>query len=705
MINKGQPHQLVRPLALAVRRVALVGGVLATTLLVGCQDQGDSETEKTTGGFDIDAPEVAVGEPLTGELSSSSQINLKDGSRRDQHWLCPAAGNAAEGTLYRLNSPFEGTVTVFDKSGDWLGGAESTEELPAELLVAPVEECSLVVVSGKDMAEFGPYKLEPIPGDAGTELADDQTVAGHLGEEINSYTFSVDESRRVTLTLTGVRDAKLSLTGAEVAETGKLCGDAQQTLEAFLDPGDYEVSVVAGRPAREEVNVDCRDNVVSVGDGYRLHMASSDLSSGERNSGPLRNGDQITGVLGASATPENSATSANRYTMTIEEPTRIDLALRSSAFDAVLDVYGDQTNLHSDDDGMGTDSRIESVLMPGEYTVEISGYAGASGSYSLQLSTTPFDGELQNNGELESGATVQGMSDSAGNVYTLKLDQPANVEVNLSSDAFDTMLYLEGNGVSLSDDDGAGDGSTNSKLTATLEPGEYQIEAASYSSGMSGGMYELSTNVMPFDGELLNSGELQVGQPVQGNLASSGYNTYEFTIDEVSMVTLDMASPAFDTYLELNGDDTSLSNDDFGNGTDSQIQAVLEPGTYEVGASSYSGTGMFSLSLAAEPFAGEIQSEGDVHIGDSIHGQLTAGGALIYQLVLDEQRTISVESQSSTVDTLLQLEGEGVRHEDDDGGSTHLGALIETTLSPGTYTITVTGYDGGSGLVQLDVRG
>ncbi|GEN26167.1 hypothetical protein HCU01_41160 [Halomonas cupida] len=704
MIDEGRSTHATQPLTLAVRRAALVGGVMAAALLVGCQEQQDSEVDESSG-FNVEAPEVAAGDLLKGELSSASQVNLKDGSRRDQHWLCPSAGNAAEGTLYRLDAPFEGSVSVFDKSGDWLGRAESTDELPAELLVAPVEECSLVVVSGKDMAEFGPYTLEPVANDAGKALADGQSVAGHLGEENNNYTFSLEESRRVTLTLTGVRDATLNLNGAEVSETGKLCGDAQQTLEAFLDAGDYEVTVVPGRPAREKVDVECSDNVASIGDGYRLHMVEADLSRGERNDGPLRNGDQISGVLETPTTPDGMSSSANSYTLSIEEPTRIDLVLSSSSFDTVLDIYGEQTNLHSDDAGVGSDSRIESVLMPGEYSVDVSGYGGSFGDYELRLSTTPFDGELLNSGALEPDTTVQGMTESGGNIYTLNLEQPANVEINLASSAFDTMLYVNGNGISLSDDDGATDGSTNSRLTATLEPGEYQVEVSSYSGSMSGGMYELSTAVMPFDGELLNSGEIEVGQSVQGNLSTSGYNTYEFTIDQLSMVTLDMASPVFDTYLELTGDNTNLSNDDFGSGTDSQIQAVLEPGTYEVGASSYSGSGMFTLSLGAEPFEGEIQSEGEVQVGDSIRGQLEPGGALTYQLVLEEQRTISVETQSSTVDTLLQLEGEGVRYDDDDGGSTDLGSMIETTLSPGTYTITVTGYDGGSGLVQLDVRG
>lgn len=708
MIDKGRPGYAMHPITLAVHRVALMGGIMTATLLAGCQEQADPAVEAVDAPFDlIGAPEVAVGDPLKGELRGVSPINFKDGSRLDQHWLCPSEGNAAEGTLYRLDAPFEASVSVFDKSGDWLGRAESTAELPAKLLVAPVAECALVVISGKDRNQYGPYAFKPVVADAAEALTDGQTVAGHLGEESNSHAFSLAEPRHVALTLSGARDATLTLSGVgdsetEVLETGKHCGDAQQTLEAFLNAGDYRVTVVTGQSSREKAEVECNNDIANIGEGYRLHLIETDPSRGERNQGPLRNGDQISGVLAASTTPVTS--NANRYSLSVEEPTLIDLAVKSSSVDTVLNIQGNQISLHSDDAGVGSDSRIESVLLPGEYSVDVSSYGGGSGAYELQLSTTPFDGELRNEGVLEPGATILGMARPEGNFYTLSLEQPSSVEINLGSSAFDTFLDVNGNDISLSDDDGAGDGTTNSRLTAILEAGEYQISASSYAGGVSGGMYELSTVVTPFDGELINNGELKIGQSVQGNLSASGYNAYEFEIDQRSMVTLDMTSPAFDTYLELTGDDIGHVNDDFGSGTDSRIQAVLEPGAYEIGASSYSGSGMFTLSLDAEPYIDETQSGGVVHIGGSVNGQLESGGTLIYQLLLDEKTSIVIEAQSATVDTRLELEGETVSYDDDGSGSTSPGAMIQATLSPGIYIIRVTGREGDSGQVQLDIN-
>lgn len=73
--------------------------------------------------------------------------------------------------------------------------------------------------------------------------------------------------------------------------------------------------------------------------------------------------------------------------------------------------------------------------------------------------------------------------------------------------------------------------------------------------------------------------------------------------------------------------------------------------------------------------------------------------------MVEEAGVISIETQSDAVDTLLELEGEGVFFQDDDGGSTQLGSLIETRLEPGVYDVSVSGYGGGGGIVRIDVRG
>ncbi|MBY5925388.1 MULTISPECIES: hypothetical protein [unclassified Halomonas] len=693
-----QPLGEKRPIFLSFSPVVLVGGLSLAVLLAGCQEGADGESandgqaSSSAQGRFIEAPESAAGETIEGELTSQSGVNLNNGSRFGSHWVC---GSEGAGELYQLDSPFAATLSVYDERGRWQGGAESSEQAPASLLLGPSEGCSLVVVNSTDMSGFGPYALTPSQQQGAESLTDGEAVVGVLGEETASYPISLDDTRQVTLTLAGASSAALVLEGNDASHKAARCGDDQQTLEAFLTPGDYEVRLVPGQPVKERVDVACEDDFVSVGGGYRLTMEQADLSRGERNSGPLRSGDSITGTL-------DDASSSNTYELSIAEPTNVTLSLSSDDFDTVLQVRGGQTNIDVDDTGSGTNSLLESVLMPGDYRVVVTGYGGESGAYALELDTTPFDGELKNDGELVPGESVQGMAGGMQpNTYTLTIEQASEVSIGVSSSAFDTQLYLEGNGVALSDDDGGG--GTNSRIDTVLEPGSYRVEVSSY-SGSSAGTFLLESSVNAFDGELRNSGELQSGETVRGMLGSSGSNGYTFTLDEAAEVTLELNSSAFDALLGLSGGSVDTSDDDGGSGTNSRIHAVLEPGTYQVSAQSFSGSGSYSLRLTQQPFSGDFRTGGEIRTGETVYGQLEVNGELTYTLVVEEAGVVSVETQSEAVDTLLELEGNGVFFQDDDSGSTDLGSLIETTLEPGEYQVSVTGYGGNGGIVRVDVR-
>nr|WP_300315288.1 hypothetical protein [Halomonas sp.] len=704
-MDRELPSSDRRPLAQAVRQFgrasgAAAGVIVAGALLVGCDDGGETPSTRFT-----EAPEVSLGQAIEGELSSASDVNLKDGSRQGSYWVCANKDADSSGVLYQLDAPFAADVTVFDDAGGWLGDAHSSSDQQVQLLLAPTDSCSLVVVSGRDMSAFGPWSLKPGKQPAEAEpagegedtatLKDGQVIAGHLGQENTTYSFRLQEASRVELTLSGARGAALTLTGDNVSEKAARCADDQQTLETFLEPGNYEANLKPGQLAKEQVNTECEDSLVSVGDGFRLGLGVSDLSRGQRNSGPLRNGDRISGTLTEDAP-------SNEYTLEITEPTQVKLNLRSSDFDTILNVRGEQTDISIDDSGNSTDSMLDTVLMPGEYRIEATSYED-SGTYDIELATAPFDGEVQNSGELTPGQGLLGIAGGGeGNVYTLSLDQPSEVTIKLSSTAFDTMLYLEGNGISLNDDDGGGN--TNSQLTSMLEPGEYRVTVDSY-DGMASGMFRMETMVTPFNGEQQDSGELTADEVVRGKLSSSGSNHYEFTLGEPTEVTLDMRSNEFDALLGMTGPDIELRDDDSGGRTDARIHAVLAAGTYEVEASSYGGSGAFTLQLNTQPFDGEIRSNGEVRPGETVYGQLLPGGSLTYQLVVEETSDISIETQSDSVDTLLQLEGENISLQDDDSGSTELGSMIETQLEPGTYEVVVTGYEGVSGVVRVDVKG
>ena len=103
-MSKQQCPGSKRPLCKAISPLLVISGVSMAVLLSGCQDDGGSQ-----GGRFVEAPDVALGEAIEGELTSQSGINLKDGSRHDRRWVC---GEAESGVLYRLDSPFAASLSV-----------------------------------------------------------------------------------------------------------------------------------------------------------------------------------------------------------------------------------------------------------------------------------------------------------------------------------------------------------------------------------------------------------------------------------------------------------------------------------------------------------------------------------------------------------------------------------------------------------------
>lgn len=675
-----------RALCAAMRSRGVMAGVAAGVLLAGCGDNGSARF--------VDAESSVLGESIQGELTSKSDVNLNDGSRHDRRWVCPSDGD--ETTLYELDAPFAASLTVFDESGRRLGGATSDEDDAARLMMTPGESCTLVVISGDGASAFGPFSLAPTSLPDGDALVDGESVSGELGTDAETYRLSLDEARRVNLTLNGGQQGTLSLSGGnDTAVQAARCYSGQQSLSVFLDAGDYEVALTPGGTGTQANASQCQSRTLSVGSGYLLSMQVDDLSRGERNQGPLRDGDSITGTLAANG-------ASNDYSLSVVEPVRVNIALSASGFDTVLEVSGGEVNLRNDDADGQTNSRIESVLMPGEYSVSALGYGNEGGDYALEVSTQPFDGELRNSGELVAGETLQGMASSGGATYSLNVDTTSEVDLRVSATDFDTVLAVRGEGVQLGNDDF--EGSTDSRIQSVLEPGEYQVEVSSY-GGSASGTFELATTVTSFEGELRNSGVIEPGAPVMGMLSSGTDNQYEFTLEETAQVSLSVSSQAFDTVLEVSGPNTELRDDDGATDgtTNSRMRSVLEPGTYTARVLSYQGEGTFTLQLEATAFDGELRSSGEIRSGETVQGQLDAGGSLEYELVVEQASRLSLESGGQGIDTVMELSGQGVKLVDDDGGSNY-GSRIETELEPGTYQLRVTGYQADAGLVQVEVK-
>lgn len=664
-------------------RVTLLGvGMLSLGLLAGCQEQ-DADTF-------IDADRVTLGEDIQGELTSTSPINFNDGTRHGRHWVCQETDS---GRLYRLQAPFDASISLFSENANWLGKASHTSDLGAQVLVDTTPGCSLLVVNSVSQDAFGPYELIADTPGSDSDLTEGTSITGAIGNEADRYPFTIDSPRQVSLRLLGAGDAGLSLQGGDEEARAKRCSDDGQTLETYLPAGDYAAVITPGQAGGARSDAACAGNFVSNGGGYRLSMEHVDLSSGVRNSGPLRDGDDINGDLDASSR-------VNEYSLSLDTPSRIKVIMNSSEFDTMLGLSGPNTSIQVDDTGMGSNAELSTVLMPGEYTVEASGYEGQTGHYRLLTQLSAFEGDIhEDSGPLISGETVTGLAMNIGRTnYILSLDQPSEVEILASSSNFDTRLLLRGDGTAIDDDDGGNN--TNSRIATLLGPGEYNIQVSSY-HGTTQGTFQLVANVSPFEGEMQNDGALEPGNTIQGVLNEAS-NHYTLTLEEPSAVSMAMNSSSFDAILQLQGEGVDMANDDGGIRTNALIETVLDAGEYAVTAASYDGSGRYSLELDATAFNGALQSGGEVRPGETVHGMLDSNETLSYQLIIEEEGPVRIETSSSAVDTVLSLVGNNLSLSNDDGGSTHLGSLIETTLSPGRYDLSIAGY-GAAGWVRVDV--
>ncbi|MHA7879746.1 MAG: hypothetical protein ACX931_08135 [Saccharospirillum sp.] len=319
----------------------------------------------------------------------------------------------------------------------------------------------------------------------------------------------------------------------------------------------------------------------------------------------------------------------------------------------------------------------------------LAGLVDSGDYFTLSYTSTALPGGLRNDGSVAVTDQVTGMLAGSENTYELSLTETTRLRIQLESDEFDTVLAVTGAGTDLENDDG-GDG-TNSALSPILEPGDYVVTVRSY-SGNGQGLYDLTLTGEAFDSELSSGGPIASGDRVQGVLTADE-NLYTFTLTETSQVVVAMESEEFDTYLELTGADTDLSDDDGGDGTDSRISTLLPAGDYTISAGSYSGNGSYLLSLDATGFDPAADSEATLTPGERVSGTLLGRDSLVYNLVIETAGDYRIDVRSSDVDAFLSLTGESIREENDDGGE-GTDACLTLTLAPGQYQLIASAYFG-----------
>lgn len=538
-------------------------------------------------------PRMQLGGEHRGELTMEDPWNLKDGSRYERVRVELQPGPVV---AFDLSGSFPGELSLYGPGGDLVArtaGAVTPDPSAPSVglqLGHRVREQGLhtLVISARNEHGFGPYTLRAraLQTVDGGDLGVGAGVQGWLESGANRYRLRVDQAERYRISLSSQAfDALLRIGGAGLdLEDDDGGGNLDSRLVAYLQPGEYEV--VAGAVGETATGL------------YTLAVELDPFPDNVRvrNDGPLRPEDPVSGWLQGVA---------NRYVLEVPEAAWYTVELRSEDFDALLRLSGEGVDLEDDDGGGDSDSRIEAVLMPGTYEVAAGAWGdGGHGLYTVTVSVAPVaEGlSLRESGPLALDEPVSGWHAGSGHTYTLEVTESGGYVLDLVSDAFDTYLELSGPGVSLEDDDGGG--GSDSRISAVLEPGLYEVRVRSYAD-MGSGLYTLTvTRGTEQHGMVLRQGgEVVLGETMSGTLAGDPV-VYGLRLDAPTGVRIELRSSAFDALLTVSGgpEGIELVDDDGAGGTDSRVSRVLPPGDYLIQVEGFGGMafGDYELSIGTE---------------------------------------------------------------------------------------------------------
>lgn len=406
------------------------------------------------------------------------------------------------------------------------------------------------------------------------EITSASELNGNDGSRFTRYATSLEEGEIVEISLRGALQGVVALYDDQL----QLLDHAPVVRHRVEESGDYVV-VISGADAHSYGPFTVDSRAVELTDADTVTV-----------------GEPVDSWLQGDA---------REITLNIEEAGLYQLEMRSDDFDPYLELAGPNGYAREDDDSAGDlDARIADFLEAGEYTLTArSAYGDGDGVYTLSVEPheLPGDGELRNDGSLTADESLNGWYSGQALNYQVEIEEAGMYEIEMSASDIDSYLVLEGpNGYYREDDDSAGE--LNASIADFLAPGVYELTART-AYGESSGMFTLSMKPhdMP-DVELRNEGAIMPGEPLNGWYSGEPLN-YQLEVTESSLVTLEMRSADFDTFIEISGQGVAASDDDGAGGTDSRLQEPLLPGTYTVSARGFSatGSGLFELSLEMEP--------------------------------------------------------------------------------------------------------
>jgi hypothetical protein len=351
---------------------------------------------------------------------------------------------------------------------------------------------------------------------------------------------------------------------------------------------------------------------------------------------PITVGETVSGQLTLADCELSDETLADRYALTLDVDTPVQIDLASAAFDAVL-VLTTRSNsvIAFDDDGAGNlNARLDTTLAAGRYIIWANAFnPEETGAYTLSVGSTAV-AQCPTVGQIAIGQTVSNelattdclLGDGTyADGWQFTLNARTGVIADLRSTAVDAFVLItdaQGRRLGFNDDGGA---QTNSLLELTLDPGSYHVWANTFYAGQTG-TYTLALGSNACEtSPALALGETKTGELLTEDCAledGSFSDRWSLTLTSATTVRVDLTSAAFDPYLLVTTTDGDVvaSDDDSGDDDDARIEVTLSAGTYIVWANTYAPgqTGAYAISAStAIPAALNLRIDG-VHITQAV---------------------------------------------------------------------------------------
>jgi len=307
--------------------------------------------------------------------------------------------------------------------------------------------------------------------------------------------------------------------------------------------------------------------------------------------------------------------------------------------------------------------------------------------------------------------------------FEFTLTTRTKIEVLMSSSAVDSYVYLLNAAGDVIDEDDDSGGGANARLLRTLPAGRYFVLANTYNAGEVGA-FQLAVRAAPAACVTGRAIVLPVStnstlQTTACRLNDDSYeDRYDLTIATRTNVRIAMSSTVIDPIVVVTDsiERVVAQDDDSGDGNNSFLEVVLEPGRYSILARGYPRqTGAYRLDIA--PVIDPCLTIRNVVNGQVVNGTLAATDCAVsdgggprrffqrFALTVDATSSFQFDMTSSALDAYLIIQnaqtGAVVGENDDANGST-TNSRIVVNLTAGQYIINATTYDAGQvGAYQL----